>query len=86
MALDNLDKDAIRTLYTTYLRPILQFAASTENIHLKKHKAKLEIIQRYAARIVLKLIRLTNENRLQELQLITLEKKRSKVYLRRVES
>ena len=51
-AFRKLCKESFRTLYTTYVRPILKYAALTWSLLVVKHKKKLEKIQRYATRLV----------------------------------
>ncbi len=47
-AFRNLCKESFRTLYTTYVRPILEYAAPAWSPYLVKDKTKLEKVQRFA--------------------------------------
>ncbi|KAA3669890.1 uncharacterized protein DEA37_0002748, partial [Paragonimus westermani] len=51
-AFRHLNKESFRTLYTVYVRPILEYAAPVWNPHLAKHVKKLEKVQRFATRLV----------------------------------
>ncbi len=77
-ALRNLCKASFRTLYTTYIRPILEYAAPTWSLYLVKHKTKLERVQRYATRLVPELRGMSYEDRLRELHLTSLEDRRAR--------
>ncbi|XP_069164625.1 uncharacterized protein [Procambarus clarkii] len=44
-AFRNLRKESFRTLYTTYVRPILEYAARVFSANLVKHKTKLKKVQ-----------------------------------------
>ena len=65
-----------KKLYTTYVRPHLEFAVSAWNPYLKKDINTLEKVQRRATKISPTIKNLTYENRLQALKLTTLEKRR----------
>ncbi len=75
-AFRNLCKESFRTLYTTYVRPILVYAAPAWSPYLVKHKAKLEKVQRYATRLVPELRGMSYEERVREMHLTTLEDRR----------
>jgi hypothetical protein len=74
----NLSKEAFRALYTAYVRPVLEYAASSWSPHLKKHIMKLEKVQRFATRLVPELRGMGYEERLRELCLTTLERRRER--------
>ncbi len=76
IAFTNLCKESFRTLYTTYVRPILEYAAPAWSPYPVKHKTKLEKIQRYATRLVPELRGMSYEERLKELSLTSLENSR----------
>ena len=65
-----------KKLYTTYLRPHLEFGVSAWNPYLKKDINTLEKVQRRATKISPTIKNLTYENRLQALKLTTLKKRR----------
>ena len=65
-----------KKLYTTYIRPHLEFAISAWNPYLKKDISTLEKVQRRATKVSHALKGLTYEARLQNLKLTTLEKRR----------
>ncbi|XP_069187363.1 uncharacterized protein [Procambarus clarkii] len=75
-ALRNLCKESLRTFYTTYVTPILEYAAPARSPYLVKHKTKLEKVQRYATRLVPELRGMNYEERLLELQLTILQDRR----------
>ena len=70
------NKDIWKKLYTTYVRPHLEFAVSAWNPYLKKDIETLEKVQRRATRISPAIKNLTYENRLEALKLTTLKKRR----------
>lgn len=53
VAFTHMDEDMLVNLLTTFLWPILEYATSVWNPHLKKHIVKSERIQRVATKIVL---------------------------------
>ncbi|XP_069189677.1 uncharacterized protein [Procambarus clarkii] len=69
IALKNLSKESFRTLFNTYVRPFLKYAAPAWSLFLVKHKMKLEKVQRYASRLVLKLRSMSYEKRLRKMRL-----------------
>ncbi|KAK8748335.1 hypothetical protein OTU49_016085 [Cherax quadricarinatus] len=71
-----LSKESFKTLYTVYVRPILEYAAPVWNPHLIKHVKKLEKVQRFATRLVPELRGMSYEERLREIGLTTLEDRR----------
>ncbi len=72
----NLCKESFRTLYTTYVRPILEYAAPAWSPYLVKDKTKLEKVQRFATRLEPELRGMSYEERLRELNLTSLEDRR----------
>ncbi|XP_069188228.1 uncharacterized protein [Procambarus clarkii] len=69
----NLCKDSSRTLYTTYVRSILEYVAPAWSPYLVKHDTMLEKVQRYATRLAPELRGMSYEKRLKELNLTSLE-------------
>ena len=67
-----------KKLYTTYVRPHLEFAISAWNPYLKKDIETLEKVQRRATKISPTIKNLSYENRLEKLKLTTLEKRRTR--------
>ncbi len=63
-------------MYTTYVWPILEYAAPAWSPYLVKEKNKLEKVQRFATRLVPKLRGMSYEERLRELNLTSLEDRR----------
>ncbi|XP_069185839.1 uncharacterized protein [Procambarus clarkii] len=49
-AFRNLCKESFTTLFTTYIRPIMEYAAPAWSPYLVKHKTKLEKVQRSAVK------------------------------------
>ena len=78
MALHFLDKDMMRKIITTMIRPKLEYAEVIWFPHKKKHVLQLEIIQRIATKMVPELEELTYEERLKEMHLTTLEERRER--------
>ena len=70
------NKDIWKRLYTTYIRPHLEFAVSAWNPYIKKDIETLEKVQRRATKISPTIKNLSYENRLTALKLTTLEKRR----------
>ncbi|XP_069185763.1 uncharacterized protein [Procambarus clarkii] len=73
----NLSKKAFRALYTAYVsKQSWSLAASSWSPHLKKHIRKLEKVQKFVTRLDPALQRMGYKERLKELSLTTLEKRR----------
>ena len=70
--------DIWKKLYTTYVRPQLEFAVSAWNPYLKKDISTLEKVQQRATKVSPAIKNLIYENRLQALKLTTLEKRRTR--------
>ncbi len=69
----------VKNIITSFIRPTLEYAAAAVwNPHLRKHVKKLEKVQRAARRWVLSLRDLPYVERLDNLQLPTLEKRRKR--------
>ncbi len=68
-------------MYTTYVRPILEYAAPAWRPYLVKDKTKLEKVQRFATRLVPELRGMSYEERLRELNLTSLEYRRVRGYM-----
>ena len=69
-----LDRDIVRKIITTMIRPKLEYAKNNKN----KHVLKLERIQRIATNMVPDLEHLTYEERLKEMHLTTLKERRER--------
>ena len=67
MAFTFLDKDMIRKIITTIIRPKLEYAEVIWSLHKKNHVLRLERIQRIATKMVPELEDLTYEERLKEM-------------------
>ena len=76
LAFNYMDLKMARTLITQYIRPGLEYAAVIWSPHLKKDMAKLEKVQRDITRKVPGLQGLTYEERLEKLELTSLEERR----------
>ena len=73
-----LDKEIMRKIITTMIRPKLKYAEVICFPHKKKHVLKLERIQRKATKMVPDLEDLTYEERLKEMHLLTIKERREK--------
>ena len=76
MAFSYMDVDMMRKLICSMIRPRLEYAATVWSPHTKKNIRKLERVQRAATKLVPELRDLTYEERLKELALPTLERRR----------
>ena len=70
-----LNKDMMRKIITTMIRPKLEYAEVICSLHKKKHVLKLERIQRIATKMLPELEDLPYEERLKEMHLKTLEER-----------
>jgi len=68
--------DSLKILYTTFVRPHLEYAASAWSPYLSKDVKILETVQRRATKLVPCLRNLNYETRLERLGLTTLEERR----------
>ena len=73
-----LDKEMMRKIIMTMIRPKLEYAAIVWSPYKKKHVRKLERIQRIATKMVPELEELTYEERLKEMNLPTLKERRER--------
>ena len=73
-----IDEEMVKKIITSFIRPTLEYAAVVWNPHLKKHVKKIEKVQRAATRWVPSLRDLNYEERLNKLNLPTLEKRRKR--------
>ena len=73
-----LDKDIMRKIITTMIRPKLEYTEVIRSPHKKKHVLKLERIQRIATKMVPDLENLTHEERLKEIHLTKLKERRER--------
>ena len=78
IAFTYIDANMVRKIITTFIRPTLEYASVTWNPHLQKDIKKIERIQRAATRWVPELRELSYEERLQALNLTTLEARRKR--------
>ena len=69
-------KDTFRTIFTTYVRPHLEYAATVWSPHRKKDISTIEKVQRRATKLVPEIRNLNYHDRLAELDLTTLEERR----------
>ena len=72
----NWDLKTFRLLFTSYVRPILEYGSSAWNPYLKKDIKKIEKVQRRATKLVPQLRNKSYEMRLKMLELQTLEERR----------
>ena len=70
------DKKIWKKLYTTYVRPHLEFAVSAWNPYLQKDINTLEKVQRRATKVSYPIKNLKYEDRLSDLKLTTLQDRR----------
>jgi hypothetical protein len=69
--------NTLKTLYTTFVRPHLEYAVPVWNPHLKKDILALESVQRLASKMCTKAWHgVSYEDRLDQLHLTTLESRR----------
>ena len=73
-----MDKDMMKKIITSMLRPKLEYAAVVWSPHLKKDIRKLERIQRTATKMVPELRDLQYEERLSKMGLPTLQARRER--------
>ena len=78
LAFHYMDKEMMKKLITTMIRPKLEYAGVVWSPHKKKHIKKLERIQRIATKMVPELAGLTYEERLRVMNLPTLEQRRER--------
>ena len=73
-----LDKDMMRKIITTMIRPKLEYTEVIWSPHKKKHVLKIEKLHRIATKMVPELKDLTYEERLKEIEISTLEERRER--------
>ena len=78
IAFTYIDASMVRKIITTFIRPTLEYASVAWNPHTQKDITKIERIQRVATRWVPELRELSYEERLQALNLTTLEARRER--------
>nr|XP_045594309.1 uncharacterized protein LOC123755630 [Procambarus clarkii] len=76
--LRNWDTGALLELYTTKVRPTLEYVAPAWNSYLKKYKDTLEKVERYATKFVTELKGLSYEERLRVMDFTTLKEMRNR--------
>ena len=78
IAFSYIDEDMLRKIITTFIRPILEYAAVVWSPHQKKHINNIEKVQRAATKWAPSLRDLSYEERLEKLNLPTLEQRRKR--------
>ena len=78
VAFTYINEDMLRKIITSFIRPTLEYASVVWNPHLKKHIDKIEKVQRAATRWVPSLRDFSYEERLERLNLPTLEERRKR--------
>ena len=78
VAFYHMDKDMMKKIITTMIRPRLEYAAVVWSPHMEKDIKKLERVQRVATKMVPELRDLTYEERLKEMELPTLQVRRER--------
>ena len=76
IAFTYIDENMLRTIISTFIRPVLEYAAVVWSPHQKKHINKIEKVQRAATKWAPSLKHLSYEERLEKLNLPTLEQRR----------
>ena len=71
-----LDEDMMKKIFTTLIRPQLEYAAVIWSPHKKKHVKKLERVQKLGTRMIPGFKEVPYEERLTRLELTTLEERR----------
>ena len=71
-----LDENMMKKILITMIRPQLEYAAVIWSPHMKKHVKKLERVQRLATRMIPYLKEVPYEERLNRLEISTLEERR----------
>ena len=71
-----LDEGMMRKILVTLIRPQMEYAAVIWSPHMKKHQKKIERIQRLATRMIPDFKNKSYEERLEKLNLTTLEERR----------
>ena len=84
MAFHFLDKDMMRKMITTMIRPKLEYIEVILSPHKEKHVLKLERIQRMTTKMVPELEDLTYDERLKEIYLTPLKERREREDLIRI--
>ena len=78
MSFTYMDVEMMRILISSLIRPRLEYAAVVWSPHTKKNIRKLERVQRAATKMVPELSELTYEERLKQMELPTLERRRER--------
>ena len=78
LAFHYMDKDMMKKLISMVIRPRLEYAGVVWSPYKKKHIRKLERLQRMATKMVPELAEMTYEERLKEMNLLTLEQRRER--------
>nr|XP_012559709.2 uncharacterized protein LOC105845965 [Hydra vulgaris] len=72
------DVEMVKSLYTTFVRPLLEFAIPAWQPYLQRDIDELEKVQRRATKLVPQLKKISYEKRLKAMGLTTLEKRRAR--------
>ncbi|XP_065684836.1 uncharacterized protein LOC136096987 [Hydra vulgaris] len=72
------DVEMVKSLYTTFVRPLIEFAIPAWQPYLQRDIDELEKVQRRATKLVPQLKKISYEKRLKAMGLITLEKRRAR--------
>ena len=78
LAFHYMDKEMMKKLISTVIRPRLEYAGVVWSPHKKKHIRKLERLQRVATKMVPELTEMTYEERLRAMDIPTLEQRRER--------
>ena len=76
LSFNYLDENMMKKILTTLIRPQLEYAAVIWSPHMKKHVKKLERVQRLATRMIPDFKEIPYEERINRLELSTLEERR----------
>ena len=78
ISFESIDEDMFKNLYNTLIRPQLEYCVQAWSPHLRKDIDLLENVQRRATKLVWRLKNMDYETRLRELDLTSLEDRRTR--------
>ena len=78
ISFESIDEDMFKNLYNTLIRPLLEYCVQAWSPHLRKDIDLLENVQRRATKLVWRLKNMDYETRLKELNLTSLEDRRTR--------
>ena len=78
ISFESIDEDMFKHLYNTLIRPLLEYCVQAWSPHLRKDIDLLENVQRRATKLVWRLKDMDYETRLRELDLTSLEDRRTR--------